>query len=180
MADISSVLEIQSNTAPEQEADISGRAQEDSVSHLPLVMTEGDDSVFYSEEEEIPQQTLDSIWAPHSGEPIWPEKLNSAPQIHNSGAQSSCQSIGLMEARDEHDSVAMLKEMESIIENKVNNASSSDTDVHGKTAANSRITHTEELSTPPVVPLRMSTPADIAQMKERGRKLNRGESMDYH
>lgn len=173
MADISSVLEIQSNTTPDQEVDISGRAQEDSVSHLPLVMTEGDDSVFYSEGEEIPQQTLDSIWTPHSGEPMWPEKLNSGHQIHNSGAQSSCHSIGLMEASAEHDTVAMLKEMESIKENKVNNVSSSDTDEHGKTAANSRITHTEKLTTPPVVPIRVSTPADIARMKERGRKLNK-------
>ncbi|MCI4378706.1 hypothetical protein PGIGA_G00218890 [Pangasianodon gigas] len=165
MADIASVLE--SNTAPEQEVDICGKAQEDTASQLPLVMTEGDDSVFYSEEEEIPQQILDSIWAPHSGEPIWPEKLNSAHQIHTSGAQSSCHSIGLMEASSEHDSVAMLKEMEGTSENKVNNASSTDTDVHGETAANSRIKHTEELSTPPAVPLRMSTPAEAAQMKER-------------
>ncbi|KAF4087192.1 hypothetical protein AMELA_G00092970 [Ameiurus melas] len=165
MADITSVLDIQSNTAPEKDVDISGGARKDAVP--PLLKTEGDDSVFYSNEEEVPQQTLDSIWAPHSGEPIWPEKLHSALQIHNSEDQSSCQRIGLMETSSEHDSVAMLKEMESKMENKVNNASPTDIDVHGETAANNRITHTEEISMPPVVPPRASTPAEAAQIKER-------------
>lgn len=175
MADIESVLEIQSNTAPEKEVDKSRGAQEDTVN--PLVMTEGDDSVFYNQGEEVPQQILESIWAPCSGEPIWPEKL-SAPQLHTLGAEPACHSTGLMEASLEHDSIAMLKEME----NKVNNASSTDTDVHVETAANSRITDTEELLTPPVVPLRTSSPAEAAQKKERGRKLdiNSGEALDYY
>lgn len=178
MADITSALDIPSNTAPEKDVVISGGAQEDTVHQPPLLTTEGDDSVFYSKEEDVPQQILDSIWAPRSGEPIWPEKLHSALQIHNSEAQSSCHNIGLIQASSEHDSVSMLKEME----NKVNNASSTDTDVHGETAANDRITHTEELSMPPVVPPRASTPAEAAQMKERGRKMDvdAGESMDYH
>lgn len=184
MEDIASVLEIQSNTSPEKEVDTSRGAQENTVSQPPLIMTKGDDSVFYSEGEEVPQQILDSIWAPRSGEPIWPEKLHSAPQLHNSGAQSSCHNTGLMEASPEHDSSAILKEMESKMENKVNNASSTDTDVHSETAPNSRITHTEELSTSPVVPLRVSTPAeaDEAQMKKRGRILdiNAGEMLGYH
>lgn len=172
MADITSGLEIQSDTAPEKKVDSSGGAQEDTASQPPLVMPEGDDSVFYSEGEEVPQHILDSIWAPRSGEPIWPEKLNSS---HNSGAQSSCHSVGLMEASSDPD-----REMESKMENKVNNTLSTDTDVHGETAANSRITHTEELSTPPAVPLRVSTSA--ALMKERGRKLDisAGETLDYY
>lgn len=165
MADLTSLHENenQSNTAPDQ--DVCGR-KEDTASQPALVITDGDDSVFYSEEEEIPQQVLDSIWAPRSGEPAWPEKLNSAPQIHNSEAQASCHGTELMEASAELDNVGMLKEME----NKVNNASSTDTDVHGETADNSRIIHPEELSVPPVVPLRGSTPDGAAQMKERGRK----------
>lgn len=173
MADIASVLENQSNAAPDQDA--SGRAKEDTASHPCSVPLEGDDSVFYSEGEDIPQQTLDSIWAPRSGEPFWPEKLNSAPQMYNSGAQASCHGIGLIEASSELDSVALLKEME----NKVNNAPSTDTDVHVETVDNSRIEHSEELSVPPVVPLRGSTPAGAAQMKERGRKMDRYEHKDY-
>ncbi|KAG7330901.1 hypothetical protein KOW79_004870 [Hemibagrus wyckioides] len=178
MADLASVHENenQSNTAPDQ--DICGRT-EDTASQPALVITEGDDSVFYSEEEEIPQQVLDSIWAPHSGEPAWPEKLNSAPQVHNSGAQApSCHGIELMEASAELDNVAMLKEMESKMENKVNNASSTDTDVHGETADKSRIIHPEELSVPPVVLLRGSTPAGAAQMKERADSYT-DESSDF-
>lgn len=177
MADISSMLEIQSNTAPEQEVAIGGEAQEDTTCQPSLVMTEGDDSVFYSEEDEVPQQILDSIWATPAKEPIWPEKLHSAPHIHI----SSCDSIGLMEASSEHDSIAMLKEMESKMENKVNNVSCTDTDVNGGTAANSRITNTEELSTPSVVPLRESTPVETAQIMERGRKshINADKTVDY-
>ncbi|KAK3568292.1 hypothetical protein QTP86_003151 [Hemibagrus guttatus] len=175
MADIASVHENQSNTAPDQ--DVCGH-KEDTASQPALVITEEDDSVFYSKEEEIPQQILDSIWAPHSGEPIWPEKLNSAPQVHNSGAQASCHGIGLMETSTELDNGAMLKEMESKMENKVNNASSTDTDVHGETADNSRIIHPEELSVPPVVPLRGSTPAGAAQMKERADSYT-DESSDF-
>ncbi|KAK2849797.1 hypothetical protein Q7C36_008580 [Tachysurus vachellii] len=176
MADIASVLENQSNAAPDQDA--SGRAKEDTASQSCLVPLEGDDSVFYSEGEEIPQQTLDSIWAPRSGEPFWPEKPNSAPQIYNSGAQASCHRIGLMEASSELDSVALLKEMESKMENKVNNTPSTDTDVHIETADNSRIKHSEELSVPPVVPLRGSTPAGAAQMKERADSYT-DESSDF-
>lgn len=181
MADISSVLEIQSNTAPEKDVDKSRGVQEDTVSQPPLVMTEGDDSVFYNEGEEAPQQILESIWAPCSGEPVWPEKI-SAPQLHTSGAHPARHNIGLMEASSEHDGIAMLKEMDSKMENKVNNASSTDTDVHVEMAANSTITETEELLTPPVVPLRSSTPAEAAQIKEKGRKLDisAGETLHYY
>lgn len=167
MADKASELDNPGNKAPVQEMDVSKRAQMNTASQPALVLTEGDDSVFYSEEEEIPQQIPDTIWAPHSGETNWLEKLNSAPQIHNSGAQASCHGIGLMEASSKLDSVAMLKEMESKVENKVNNASSTDADVQGEAAANSRITHVEELLMPP---LRGSTPAGTAQMNERGRQ----------
>lgn len=178
MADITSVLEIPRNPALEQEVDISGGDQQDKASLQSSGMTVGDDSVFYSEEEEVPQQVLDSIWALHSGEPNWPEKTNSSPQFHKSGAQSSFHGIGLMEASTEHDSVAMLKEVGIKIENKVNSASSTDTNVLGETAANSRIT---ELSTSPVVPLRVSTTAEAAHMKERGKKLviNTDKAVDY-
>ncbi|XP_053353091.1 uncharacterized protein LOC128524519 [Clarias gariepinus] len=160
MEDISSVLEIQRNTTSEKEVDISGRAKEDAMRQPPLIITEGDDSVFYTEGEEISQQSIASIWAPCSGEPVWPEKLSSE-------TQSSCHSIVLMEASSEHDSGAMLKEMGSKMENKVNNASSTDTDVHGETASNRRITHAEELLVPPVVPLGVSTSDETAQIKER-------------
>ncbi|KAI5618605.1 hypothetical protein C0J50_21804 [Silurus asotus] len=166
MADNANELQIQSNTAPEKDVDISGGAMEDEMSRPAPVMTEGDDSVFYTEEEEIPQQILDSIWAPCSGEPIWPEKLNSV-QMQNSGACSSDCSTGQMKASLEHECVAMQMEMKSKMENKANNASSTDTDVHDVTAANSRIQQSEELSTPPAVPLRVSALTEAAQMKER-------------
>ncbi|KAF5899669.1 uncharacterized protein DAT39_010609, partial [Clarias magur] len=159
MEDISSVLGIQRNTTPLKEVAISGRAKEDAKRQPPLIITEGDDSVFYSEGEEIPQQSIASIWAPCSGEPVWPEKLRA-------GTQSSCHSIVLMEASSERDSGAMLKEMGSKMENKVNNASSTGTDVHGETASNSGITHAEELLVPPVVPLSVSTSDETAQLNE--------------
>ncbi|TSL54349.1 hypothetical protein Baya_6239 [Bagarius yarrelli] len=157
MADFASVFENQSNTATEQELDAGGQSKEDT-----------DDSVFYREDEEIPQQILDPVWAPRSGEPIWPEKLHSAPQIHISESQAACHGTELKDANFELDSVAVLQGMKRKMDKKLNE-SPTDTDVHNETAANSRkITHTEELSASPVEPLRASNPAEAAQMKERG------------
>ncbi|KAL7865373.1 hypothetical protein SRHO_G00106200 [Serrasalmus rhombeus] len=133
MAEIATALETESSTVLAPAVDISEgvtvealQTLEEPLGQAALVMTEGDDSVFYSEDEEIPQEV--SICVPHMSvgapEPVGPP---SSPQIQNSGAEELVQSLShstvLTEADSMHHSGAMLGEEERLMENKANHVS---------------------------------------------------------
>ncbi|XP_036430022.1 uncharacterized protein LOC118810397 [Colossoma macropomum] len=153
MEEFPTALETESGTALAPAVDISKgvtvealQTLEKPLSQAALVMTEGDDSVFYSEDEEIPQKV--SICAPQymSVGPPGPVQPPSSPQIQNSGAeelvQSLSHSIVLMEADSTHHTGAMLEEEERLMENKVNHVSSL---VHvQETASKNSPVHNEE------------------------------------
>ncbi|XP_017546946.1 uncharacterized protein LOC108423856 [Pygocentrus nattereri] len=123
MAEIATALETESSTVLAPAVDISEgvtvealQTLEEPLGQAALVMTEGDDSVFYSEDEEIPQEV--------SSKPVGSP---SSPQIQNSGAEELVQSLShstvLREADSMHHSGAMLGEEERLMENKANHVS---------------------------------------------------------
>ncbi|XP_072541125.1 uncharacterized protein [Salminus brasiliensis] len=132
MADTARLLETESSTMLEPALDISGgvtlealQTLEEAVSQTALVMTEGDDSVFYSEDEEIPQEvSICDPWSVSEG-PTGPVEPQSSPQIQDSGAEELIHSSGLMESGSVHHGDVMQEEVGSLMESKINHVSSS-------------------------------------------------------
>uniref|UniRef100_A0A3B1J9P4 Uncharacterized protein n=1 Tax=Astyanax mexicanus TaxID=7994 RepID=A0A3B1J9P4_ASTMX len=128
MADTTRPLESESCAVLEPALDISGgitlealqTLEEAGGSQTALVMTEGDDSVFYSEDEEIPQEVSVSDPRSVSLGPIGPLEPQSSPQILDLGAEELVQSLShsteLMESGYMYYSGAEQEEVENIME----------------------------------------------------------------
>lgn len=174
MADTAGLIEAESCTMLEPALDISGGITLEALqtleeaaagSQAALVMAEGDDSVFYSEDEEIPQEV--SICAPRSVSvgPIGPVEPRSSAQIQDTGAEELAQSLnhsgtGLMESGCIYYSSAVQEEVEDIMESKTNHISSPSAHVPAVEAEAEAAL--EELSKPSTVPYAWSTRAQSA------------------
>ncbi|KAI4886553.1 hypothetical protein NFI96_027106 [Prochilodus magdalenae] len=135
MAETARVIEAESDTIPAPAVDVSGgitvealQALEEPVGQATLLMIEGDDSVFYSEDEEIPQEVFDFAPQSVSVDSPGPAEPPPSPQIQSSGAEelvpSLSHSIVLMEAGSMYHGGAMLEQEESLMENEINYLSS--------------------------------------------------------
>ncbi|KAG9271669.1 ermin-like [Astyanax mexicanus] len=188
MADTTRSLESESCAVLEPALDISGgitlealqTLEEAGGSQTALVMTEGDDSVFYSEDEEIPQEVSVSDPRSVSLGPIGPLEPQSSPQILDLGAEELVQSLShsteLMESGYMYYSGAEQEEVENIMESKINHISSSAhvPAVEGETEA-----ALEELLQPSTVPYAWSTRNESAVLSAEEKKQADNNSLGH-
>lgn len=181
MAEVARVVETASSPMPATAVDVSGGGTVEALqtlevtgSQAALVMTEGDDSVFYSEDEEIPQEMSICAPRPVSVGHTWLTQPQPSPEIQDSGGEEYeplTQSPGLMEAGSEHHSGAMAEDMENLMENQVNHASVPDQGVESETetASKNSTNYNEELAKSSKVHGAVSATDEAAQFPVRDR-----------
>ncbi|XP_066497389.1 ermin-like isoform X2 [Hoplias malabaricus] len=153
MAEIVRALDTESSPILAPAVDISGgvtlealQTLEEAVSQAALAMTEGDDSVFYSEDEEIQQDVSICDSRPGSLGDAKPQEPQTLPQIQHPGGED-------LAASSIHHSYASQKDTESLMENKMNHVSSSVQEMESEaiTAPKNSPVHNEVLSKPAAV-----------------------------